>query len=240
MSSLNIRLAHTARAFVLPGLLALTGMASPAAAQATHATVPELLPDGCVIDHLLADDSAEYDTRATGPATVVDLSITGSSDNRVDIVFVGDDYTEDTLDDFAAAVDRIRGDLFTISPFREYRGYFNVRRIDLAAGQNQLSGSHARQKAALEHLEPDQHEILMLVRKSGDAGLAWKLSWVDSEGNSRWTGVAYGIAVARWAHKIFAHEIGHAFALLADEYDAQCWNTNAPNISATGDRETLK
>ena len=31
VSSLNIRLAHTARAFVLPGLLALTGMASPAA-----------------------------------------------------------------------------------------------------------------------------------------------------------------------------------------------------------------
>ena len=108
VSSLNIRLAHTERAFVLPGLLALTGMASLAAAQATHATVPEPLPDGCVIDHLLADDSAEYDTRATGPATVVDLSITGPSANRIDIVFIGDDYTEDTLDDFAARNGRVR------------------------------------------------------------------------------------------------------------------------------------
>ena len=169
---------------------------------------------------------------------VVDLSITGPSDNRVDMVFVGDDYAEDEMDTFATDVDRIRGDLFTISPFREYRGYFNVRRIDLAAGQNQLSGTHARQKAALEHLEPDQHEILMLVRKSGSAGLSWTLSWVDSEGNSRWTGVAYGMAVARWAHKIFAHEIGHSFAWLEDEYDGKCGN--GPNISATGDRETLK
>lgn len=127
---------------------------------------------------------------------VVDLSITGPSDNRVDMAFVGDDYAEDELDTFAADVDRIRNNLFTLSPFREYRGYFNVRRIDLAAGDDKLSAAHARQKAALEHLDPDQHEILMLVNKRGAAGLSWTLSWVDSDDNSRWTGVAF--VKSRW------------------------------------------
>ena len=240
VSSLNIRLAHTARAFVLPGLLALTGMASPAAAQATHATVPEPLPDGCVIDHLLADDSAEYDTRATGPATVVDLSITGPSANRIDIVFIGDDYTEDTLDNFADVVDQIRGDLFTVSPFKEYRDYFNVRRIDIAAGEYSMSTSRFRTEDALEHLEADQHEIVALVSKRDNQGRAWSLSWTDREGNWRWTGVGLASATGRWNFKVFAHEFGHSFGRLDDEYDGMCQASRAPNISATGDRETLK
>ena len=170
---------------------------------------------------------------------VVDLRITGSSDNRVDMVFVGNNYAEDEMSEFAADVDGIRDRLFTISPFDAYRGYFNERRIDLAAGAEELSATHARQKAALEHLEPDQHEILMLVH-NGDAALAWTVTWVDPEGNPRWTGVAFGGASGTWAHKLFAHEIAHSFAWLDDEYDGKCWNRNAPNISATSDRETLK
>ena len=177
--------------------------------------------------------------QTTDPA-VVDLSITGPSDNRVDMVFVADDYFEDEMDTFAADVDRIKGDLFTISPLSEYRGYFNVRRIDIAPGDDKLVASHARQKAALERLEPDQHEMLMLVSNRESAGVAWTLSWVDPDGNSRWTGVAWKKGRQAWNHKVFAHELAHSFARLDDEFDGKCWDTNAPNISATSDRETLK
>ncbi len=108
--------------------------------------------------------SDDTDAVQTDPV-VVDLSITGPSDNRVDMVFVGEEYAEDEMATFAADVDRIRGSLFNLSPFREYRDYFNVRRIDLAADHAPLAATHARQRAALEHLAPDQHEILMLVGK---------------------------------------------------------------------------
>src|SRR5262245_39798946 len=68
--------------------------------------------------------------------TVVTLQETGAPSRRVDLVIVGDGYTAAELGKFASDVDQFLAGVFAQEPFREYRNYFNVRRIDIASPES--------------------------------------------------------------------------------------------------------
>ena len=74
-----------------------------------------------------------------GSATVVPLQITGPPDERLNLVIMGDGYQADELDEFRADVDRNLNVQWSIEPFRSYRHYFNVYRLEIVSQDSGIS-----------------------------------------------------------------------------------------------------
>ncbi len=71
-----------------------------------------------------------------GAANVVTLENNGPPDQRLDIVFVGDGYTEAELPLFRAQVDAQVQALFQIEPFKSYRSHINIHRVDVISNES--------------------------------------------------------------------------------------------------------
>jgi len=69
-----------------------------------------------------------------GSATMVPLQVTGPAAQRLNLVVLGDGYTASEQAKFHADVDRHMNVLWSIEPFRSYRAYFNVYRIEIVSG----------------------------------------------------------------------------------------------------------
>src|SRR4051812_14326497 len=72
-------------------------------------------------------------------APVTQLRNNGPSDNRVDVVLLGDGYTEADLPTYRANADTIQQGFFTHdlnSPVRMYEPLFNVFRVDVVSNQS--------------------------------------------------------------------------------------------------------
>ena len=68
--------------------------------------------------------------------TLTTIRANGSPANRVDLVVLGDGYTQSELAKYETDVDAFIAGLFGQSPFAEYRNHFNVHRIDLASAES--------------------------------------------------------------------------------------------------------
>ena len=84
--------------------------------------------------------------RTAPPAEALQLS--GDSTDRLDMVFLGDGYTVEQQDDYAADVDTIVNYLLSIDPYGAYTGLFNIWRIDTVS--NESGASHYEQGQNLE------------------------------------------------------------------------------------------
>ena len=60
----------------------------------------------------------------------------GSSDNRVDIVVMGDGYTAAEMQKYRNDVQQFMQAFFAQEPYREYQMYFNVIRVDVISNQS--------------------------------------------------------------------------------------------------------
>src|SRR5215218_1890976 len=60
----------------------------------------------------------------------------GSAVNRVDIAILGDGYTSSQMGKYRNDVQAAMTQFFNIEPFREYRNFFNVHRIDVVSSQS--------------------------------------------------------------------------------------------------------
>ena len=169
----------------------------------------------------------------------------GPSDNRCDIVLMGDGYTLDHLDLFeklAAAIPP----LFEAQPeFREYWEYLNFeraivvskddgvdeygRKYDTALGghrsgaiQGQVAVDDGRVHAMLAEM-PANDGIAIVFVKLGELG----------------TGGGGVACIGGRDNATLIHEFGHAFADLGDEYTDNTGHrgavANSPNVSNTGD-----
>jgi IgA peptidase M64 len=74
-----------------------------------------------------------------GSATVVPLQITGPPSERLNLVIMGDGYQAHELDEFRADVDRNLNVQWSIEPFRSYRHYFNVYRLEIVSQDSGIS-----------------------------------------------------------------------------------------------------
>ena len=166
---------------------------------------------------------------------VVTLQETGSSAKRIDVVLVGDGYTSDELDKFASDVNTFLTGFFQEEPFREYRNYFNVRRIDVASLESGVdhperspavfkntafdatyncSGiqrlicvSTGKVFNAIGVLPPSQRDLVLVIVNDSEYG---------------GSGGVVGVASTNSASvEIMLHEVGHTLAFLADEYTSQ-------------------
>lgn len=157
-----------------------------------------------------------------GTKTIVDH---GDPSNRYDIVFVGDGYRAADRARFARQVADAVQLLQSTSPFKEYWGYVNVHRIDVASRDYGVSqkGQPKRNTAfdvnyggSLRYVKGDREAIQRVVARHAPDADAIVCLFPDL-----WGGVAYGeICFASGEHpRTIVHELGHTIGRVADEYD---------------------
>lgn len=226
----NLTRALTALALTTSGLLG----AGSAAAEAPELQAFEVFSPTGAISQLAVPVQTEEAATASELAEATDgvtaLHVSGPSENRFDIVIVGDGYTAGQLDLFrqhaASKWEAIRA----TEPFTTYASYFNVWVVDVVSAESGvdndplpgtmrntaldmqfwcngterllcMNNTKAQQFAALA---PEADQVLGLANstKYGGAGGAYATS---SGGNSK-------------AGQITVHELGHSIGNLADEY----------------------
>src|SRR5262245_35515982 len=74
-----------------------------------------------------------------GTATVVPIQVTGPPAERLNLVIMGDGYQFGEMDKFRADVDRNLNVMWSIEPFRSYRHYFNIYRLEIVSGVSGIS-----------------------------------------------------------------------------------------------------
>jgi hypothetical protein len=167
----------------------------------------------------------------------------GPVDRCLDIVFVGDGYTQQRLDDgtYARDVERVANGILEAIPFRWYADAINVRAVYLASLTEGCDVRHDEDRVdtALDVCFSESTDRLMRVRDldalsdalrhAGPPEAVLVLVNTPFYGGSgggqtlRMGGGAFRIAVFsprdRGAAQIALHEMGHSLAKLADEYD---------------------
>ncbi|MBN2270699.1 MAG: hypothetical protein JXN61_08800 [Sedimentisphaerales bacterium] len=191
----------------------------------------------------------KYRSAEPPPWAVETIIDNGQSENRIDIVFIGDGYTADQLDLYAAHVENAVAGLFSQQPLAAYAGYFNVHRVDVISSESGVDepASGIYRDTALD-MAYDCGGIARLLcinySKAQDAaGSAPQVDTIIALANStRYGGAGYsGLATAAGANssavELVLHEYGHSFAHLADEYDSGGTTTytgpepGQPNVS---------
>jgi len=155
----------------------------------------------------------------------------GSSENRIDIVVVGDGYTQSELANYRIHVNNILSGYFAQEPLASYINFFNVHRVDVISNESGVD-------------EPDNNiyrdtALDMTYNCGGTARLlcvntakAWDAASVAPDADqilalansTRYGGAGYSDLATMagdnyWSVELALHEFGHSFGKLADEYD---------------------
>ncbi len=180
--------------------------------------------------HLAAVGSTKA-AAAWNVATVVD---NGPTDNRIDLVLVGDGYTVNEMGTYQSHVSSLLPTFFGEFPLSAYSTYFNVHRVDVISIESGVDGDpdegierdtaldmgfwcsdterllcvNVSKALAAANDAPDVEQVLALANTSkyGGAGYGGSNLGTVSGANSA-------------AVQVALHEFGHSFADLADEYD---------------------
>lgn len=180
------------------------------------------------------------------------ISMTGSIDDRINLVFLSDGYTEDELDKFIEDVHWMEDALLGKPPYKEYRSYFNSFAIKVpsdtsgaaddpsnlidnyfgssfnTSGIWRLVVPHrsSRAQAVLRDNFPQYDQVIMVVNESRYGGSGGWMATSTTHANGP---------------EICIHEIGHSFAKLADEYWAgPQYAREKINMTQETDREKVK
>lgn len=193
---------------------------------------------------------------------VNDVLITGPREERINIVFLAEGYTAGEMYQFELDVQEVLGGLFLVEPYMEYQYYFNVYSIDVISQQ-----SGTDHPASASDCPPDMpsfhantyfnssfdvagiHRLLVAKNSSAihevleDNLPEWDIAFIVV--NTSYYGGSGGefatISMDPAAPEIALHEMGHAFANLADEYEYGGMTPyEAPNATAETDRDFIK
>lgn len=188
------------------------------------------IPGSCIINEpkpVITERGGAFDANSV---TMID---NGPVHNRVDLVFVGDGYLENELATYAVHCQNGLDDLFAISPFSNYRNFFNAHRVEVISNESGIDhdpnqgdfydtamnmaywcngierllcvGTFQAFQYASNAPEIDQIFAVANSNKYGGAGYPSSDLGTYAGGNSA-------------APDIAIHELGHAMGDLADEY----------------------
>nr|WP_130348275.1 M64 family metallopeptidase [Herbihabitans rhizosphaerae] len=164
-------------------------------------------------------------------AEVIPIQETGPSDERFDLVFVGDGYTADQIATYHEHVVNRWNELIQVEPFRELKDLFNVWQVNVTSKQSGVDNDP--QQGVDKDTALDMGfwcggtERLLCVNETKAqqfADLARDVDQVVALGNSTKYGGAGGTVATssggnEQAGQIVPHELGHSVGDLADEYD---------------------
>jgi len=90
------------------------------------------------LQEVKAAASEEQET-GTEDINVVPLYVTGSADERLNLIIFGDGYTAEEMDKYREDVDRNQNVLWSVEPFRSYQNYFNVYMVETPSVESGIS-----------------------------------------------------------------------------------------------------
>ena len=196
-------------------------------------------------------------------AEVWSVFTSGPPQEKVDLLILGEGYTEDERDKFRADATRLTDALFEEEPFLSRRNDFNVWGIHLPSAESGVSrpraGQFRRTPLSAEYNIFDSERYLLTYdnRALRDAASAAPYEFIEILVNEEQYGgggifnfQATAAADTGFAEYVFIHEFGHHFAGLADEYYTSdvAYETGAayhpepwePNVTALHDPDNLK
>lgn len=180
------------------------------------------------------------------------IQYNGSADAYINIVILGDGYTENELGNFVNDARKMSGALFKEKPFSNYQYYFNVFIIKVPSNVSGAAmdpgnlidnyfGStfnyagierllvptrNDRVVNVLAHNFPEYDQVFMIVNSSKYGGSGGWVATASTNSSSA---------------EIAIHELGHSFTNLADEYWAGSqYAREAWNMTRETNLETLK
>lgn len=187
----------------------------------------------------------------------------GPPAEKVDLVLLGDGYTEEELEKFHSDAKRLVDVLFSTEPFLSRRSAFNVRAIDHPAERSGVSRPHSgrfrRNPVGTQYgiFDSERYMLTYDNRTLRDVLSAAPYDFFAILVNERQYGGGgiYNFQMASavdsdFSDYVFVHELGHHFAGLADEYYTSdvAYETGGdahpepwgPNITALHDPDDLK
>lgn len=155
----------------------------------------------------------------------------GDPCGKVDLVFLAEGYTLEEQDKFLADAKRFTESLFATPPFTDYREDFNVWAVNLISEESgtDISGEGIFKQTALHTgyytfgidrylTTPDMKSIRDAVWDVPSDALFILVNTDSYGGGGMYNFYAIGTADNIRTPVVFAHEFGHSFAGLADEY----------------------
>jgi hypothetical protein len=167
----------------------------------------------------------------TGKYKVVDYLINGTSDEKLDILFLAEGYTEDQMNDFLKDVNKFTEYMFSMDPYTNNKDKINVRAVCAVSSESgtDIPGDHIWKATAVNstfytfgserYLTTYDYWAVRDLAASAPCDQVVVL--VNSEkygGGGIYNHYSLFSANNRLSKEVFIHEFGHGFAGLGDEY----------------------
>ncbi|NHZ63104.1 peptidase M64 [Massilia sp. CCM 8694] len=200
--------------------------------------------------------------QAQAPARPIPIRVSGPSPAKVDLLVMGDGYSAGEMKKFEADARRLADHLFTVSPFKERAGDFNVWGIAVPTIESGVSRPstgvhHASALGTRYDIFGSERYVLTLDNRAlRDIAQHAPYEFIEILVNNDTYGGGgifgqFSTAAAGndWANYLFVHEFGHHFAGLADEYYTSpvAYQSSSarmepwePNVTALRDPSRLK
>ncbi|NRQ34135.1 hypothetical protein HII36_20085 [Nonomuraea sp. NN258] len=213
-------------------------VSAPALAEPTKPDVPHEVfsPDG-TIKHVEVDPAdlpKVPKSLAAAPSRLKQVEINGPSENRIDLVFLGDGYTAAEQTAYGTEIDAAWATMVEREPYKTYRKLFNVWRVEIDSPQSGVSGDptadvHVDSPLAMTYWCGNTERLLCV-----DTAKAWEYASALVPGadqllvqanSSKYGGAGYytddvgTFSRNPSSREVVLHELGHSQGDLADEYD---------------------
>jgi hypothetical protein len=165
------------------------------------------------------------------PVKPIGIRVNGRSEDKVDLLIVGDGYTRRDMKKFEATARRLADHLFATSPFKERASDFNVWAIALPTSESGVSrpstGVHKESPLGTRYdifgseryvLTTDNRALRELAQYAPYEFIEILVNNETYGGGGIFGQFSTAAADNDWANYLFVHEFGHHFAGLADEY----------------------
>ena len=200
---------------------------------------------------------------APAPAVPIRVHYSGDPSTKVDLLILGDGYTQAELPKFEAQARRMAEHLFTVPPFKQRAADFNVWALTVPVPESGVSrpstGVHRATAFGVRYdiFGSERYALTLDNRKFRDLASYAPYEFVEIIFNNQTYGGGgifgqFSTAAADndWIDYLFVHEFGHHFADLADEYYTSPTSYGAvvgekvepwqPNVTALHDPAKLK
>jgi len=155
----------------------------------------------------------------------------GPASQKVDLLVIGEGYTEEQLPKFHADVQRMIGKLFATEPYKSRKSDFNVRALDLIEPQSGVhrprTGDDRRTLTGVQYniFDSERYVLTLDDHRMRDIASSAPYDFIEILVNEKTYGgggifndQATACVDSAFAEYVFVHEFGHHFAALADEY----------------------
>jgi len=155
----------------------------------------------------------------------------GPPPEKVDLLVIGEGYTEAEVPKFHKDVQRMIGKLFDTEPFKSRRKDFTVRALDLVESQSGVhrprTNDNRRTATGVQYniFDSERYVLTLDDHRMRDVASSAPYDFLEILVNERQYGgggifndQATACVDSAFAEYVFVHEFGHHFAALADEY----------------------